>query len=87
MYDYFIRFFSPELLSQAEYIDGVLYLPAYMFFEECLSLVGTLAVASITFMFIGVLGELTWIISFHLYRFFRSKIRKETKCCAGTSDS
>ena len=84
MYDYFIRLFSPELLSQAEYINGVLYLPAYMFFEECLSLVGPLLVGSITVLLFASIGELIICTIPRLYRFFRSKIRKENVCSDGT---
>lgn len=39
MYDFFISLLSDELLTQAEYINGALYLPAGAVFEELLCLV------------------------------------------------
>lgn len=39
MYDFLISLLSEELLTQAEYIHGALYLPAGAVFEELLCLV------------------------------------------------
>ena len=68
MYEIFVNYLSPELMCQAEYIDGVLYLPAYEFFSEVLSCLfscfsAVLIFAIITFVMDIVIVIVNWIVA------------------------
>lgn len=68
MYDVFINYLSPELMSQAQYINGALYLPVYPFFSEVLTAVGGLVMASLIVFASGIIFELVFRFSSWLYR-------------------
>lgn len=72
MYDIFVSWLSPELMTQAEYINGALYLPVYPFFSEVISAVGALVCASFVFIALGVLSEIAWCIAWKIIRWKKS---------------
>lgn len=76
MLDFFMSLLSEELLSKAEYINGVLYLPATALLEELLSLVCPLIFLS---MFLGIVYILVDVVIYlvrYAYRRFRNKIAR-----------
>lgn len=62
MYEVFVNWLSPELMSQAEYINGVLYLPVYEFFSEVLVCLGTLFFAVVTFALITCFVDVLLVV-------------------------
>lgn len=73
MFDFFMAHASDELLSQAEYINGALYLPASAFFDEVSVWLGALLFASFLLLVTGILSEVCWCFSCWLYRRFKKQ--------------
>ena len=71
MYEVFVNYLSPELMSQAQYINGALYLPVYPFFSEVLTAVGGLVTASLFMLFTGIIMELIFCVGSWFYRRLR----------------
>ena len=81
MFDFLINRLSSELMSQAEYINGVLYLPAYELFSELLTCVGALVIAALFMLATGIISESVFCFGCWLRRIIKS--RKEIKCSDG----
>jgi len=82
MMDFILAHLSPELLSQGEYINGILYLPAYAFFDEVITWVGSLVIAALLMLATGIISELVFCFGCWIRRIIKS--RKEIKCSDGT---
>ena len=62
MYEVFVNWLSPELMSQAEYINGVLYLPVYEFFSEVLACLGACFAPVVIFGMLIVFEDILLVV-------------------------
>ena len=76
MYDFIMSLLSEELLSQAEYIGGILYLPASALFEEILSLILPFCMLSLIMGGLFLAADLVRYLIQYAYRRFRHKIAR-----------
>lgn len=76
MYDFIMSLLSEELLSQTEYIGGVLYLPAGALFEEILSLIMPFCMLSLILGGLFIAADIVSYIIKYAYRRFRNRIAR-----------
>lgn len=76
MYDFIISLLSDELLTQAEYINGALYLPAGAFIEEILSMIAPVLICGVGLGIVWCIADTILYIVKYAYRRFRNKIAR-----------
>lgn len=76
MYDKILSLLSEELLTQSEYIGGVLYLPAAGLLDEILSMVTPFFVVCLFIAGACVLGDILAYTIRYAYRRFRNRIAR-----------
>lgn len=76
MYDFIMSLLSDELLSQAEYIGGVLYLPADAFLMEIASMIAPILYCGLILGIVWFIADLFSYVVKYAYRRFRNRIAR-----------